>query len=670
MIHNHMMQSRTTTLLGILLAGFVFCSPALARQSRVSSPAGTNAKAPATKTAKAKTPAVTTSKTAKITTSVSTSVTASKVVTATTRPTTPIPVVPAKASEAKTVVGTKLAGKTATTTVATIARPAADSIESTTPTETGEPKGPSGIDIAIALANMSDGKITAEQLARQLAGPETATTSTQPPSTPVAGVEDYRVVAQALPAITESARFKAWTWGPIDRTQTNYMVDFAWFARNASWMERNPATLAATLNARPQGERVVMFWDMTDDLARNPLDNVALSAANPTQLSQFPSPWMDNGIATVRTRIANFIASFVAAGGNLDAVILDNETDLLWHHGFGNRDQLAAIERDPRFPQLAEELGFSDLDTIAAPGPLWTRWNEVMGRRFDAALETAVYDVVKAAFPNVIVSNYESFRMTADSASPWCTGTPDLRQSDGFGTHETHSYYGIITASLGSMKLDGVNPVGIDPFSGFRLQVHRWRACDNSSNRSMQAWIPPLHNACDEYDPSVVLTLQDNPFYTEMVLHFGVQGCETFLYWNSIAWKPSHNPAEFNRLSDQKVLDSCLRELNETLGQNPGAVVPSANPGFGDQVVASGRRVGDRVIWRFTFAPGIAAVEVKFVDGTTQVVTAEPTRPGAWFSYPASKSLRMNAAGTAPEMVIAPSGLAPTTEVKQLVSLR
>ena len=104
------------------------------------------------------------------------------------------------------------------------------------------------------------------------------------------------------------------------------------------------------------------------------------------------------------------------------------------------------------------------------------------------------------------------------------------------------------------------------------------------------------------------------------------------------------------------LLDSCLRELNVTLGQQPGSVVSARGPGFGDNAVASGRQVGVRMVWRFTFAPGINSVVVKFMDGTTQAVTAENNRPGAWFSYPASKQIKMNAQGTTPEMVTAAAG--------------
>ena len=617
MMAHQINNSKTLKIVGVLLAGFIFCSTATARQSRLAPAAGTNSKVPAVKASVPKVAAVTTRK--------ATVIVKAPVATKIVRPTT----------SRVTVKSTAVASNTA---------------------------------LGQAVANFASGKITGEEFTRQLAGfsPRTidATLTVQPTAGTSAStlapspVADFALVPQDLPAVTETARFKSWTWSPIDSTKTDYMVSGAWFAQNASWLEKDPVKLAATMKSRPAGERILfLFWDLTSDIAHNPADKIQTVASTPSGTSsEVSSPWMDNGIGIVRQRMEQFLAAFTNAGGVLDAVIIDNETNLSWHHGFGNAAQNAAIESDPRFPALAAELGFDDLDSIGNLTPKWIRWNAVLGGRFDAAMQTAVYEPIRARFPNAVVSNYESFSMNSNNQSPWCTGTPDLRTTQGFGTHDTHSYYGIVTPSLGAFKFDSVNPVGIDQFSGFRLQVNRWRACDLASNRPMQAWISLAHNACDEYGPSTVLTLQDSTYYGEMIFHLGIQGCETFLCWNSAAWKSTHNPANFNRLSDQMLLDSCLRELNVTLGQQPGAVVAARGPGFGDNAVASGRQVGERMVWRFTFAPGINSVVVKFMDGTTQAVTAENNRPGAWFSYPASKQIRMNAQGTAPEMVTATAG--------------
>lgn len=217
-------------VLGLVLAGFVICTPAMARQSRVATPSGSNAKAPTTKAPKApaktsaatppatkssnastpapKAPAATTStsKATAVTTSKTSSTPKTSAPPATTtkpattsapgtKPATPaaptstkpassktpatatapaIPA-PAKPTEAKTVTGVTLGGKPVTTTVATIARPASTPTEVATKPAPVEPAPPTDIsksdaDLAKALVDLADGKITSDELARQLAG--------------------------------------------------------------------------------------------------------------------------------------------------------------------------------------------------------------------------------------------------------------------------------------------------------------------------------------------------------------------------------------------------------------------------------------------------------------------------------------------------------------------
>ena len=642
-------------LLTALVATACIATPAVAQGSRVSTPSGSNAKAPPTKQATQKATAVTTAKTvAPAPKAATTTTTAGKTA-----------VTPVAAT--KTVAGTTQGGKVATSTTATIARPTTTTVVATAkPTTTVAPAKPAELkpeELGKAVEDLATGKITPTDFTKLLAGGQTSVTTERAPGTTVATGSGTLPKGEpansagpppifALPAVTESARYKAWTWSPVDRTRTDFQTRCVWVTRSS-----DPSAVAATMKALPPGERIMFLWDQTNDLARNPADKLSLSSlpGHSTSSQQVISPWMENGTAIVRARMEAFMTAFVNAGGLLDGVVVDNETILCWHHGFGNADQNILIERDPRFGALAAELGFSDLDLIQNANPNWVRWNAVMGGRFDAALQTAVFEPIRSRFPAIVASNYESFSMTSDNSSPWCIGTPDLRITAGFGTHDTHSYYGIITNSLAGKRFDGVNLIGNDPYSGLRLQIHRWRACDLASNRPMQAWIAPANNSASQYGSDETLTLTNSPYYNEMLLQLGVSGCDTLLYWNPDPWVAGMNPAEWNSIDDQLRVDSCLRELNEVLGQQPGAVVATRGPAFSDLVVASGRQVADRMVWRFTFSPGINSVVVKFVDGTTATVAKEATRPGGWLSYPVTKPIKMNAGFTAPEMVVGPS---------------
>ena len=513
-------------------------------------------------------------------------------------------------------------------------------------------------------ALLAGGNITGQELAAGLAA------GALPPGTELKPVEvaqaqpaavvppppDFSVARSALPAVTEAARFKAWCWTDIDRGQTDFQLPMEWVVV----YYLNPVATAQKMNLRPAGQRVLFSWDLEKDMIGNPADflTAGIQTGQVGQGGQIFSPWCENGIDIVRARVTSFINAFADAGGTLDALILDYETDFWWGLRVGAQGQpgIDAIENDPRFPALAAELGFDDLNLIQDDNPQYIRWNQVMGGRFDAALQAAVYEPLRARFPNAVVSNYRSFSCDAANPTPWCTGVPDLRTTAGFGSHDARPYYGLISNELADKKPDGTTSrVGNDAFAGLRLQVQHWRATDAASTRPMHAWIAGANNPPDEYPPQVTRTLTNSPYYDEMILQLGASGCDTFLYWNPTSWLPTHNPADWNRLDDQVRLDSCLRELNEVLGQTPGAAVATRGPKFGDQVVASGRQVGDKMVWRFTFSPGINSVIVTFTDGTTTTVTKEANRPGAWLSYPATMTIKMNSLNSAPDMVNGPS---------------
>ena len=64
-----------------------------------------------------------------------------------------------------------------------------------------------------------------------------------------------------------TSRFKAWTWAPVTMTTVERMAPFVWAA---SWVQ--PETVAAALNAQPQGDRVLFFFaNITNSLAEDDL---------------------------------------------------------------------------------------------------------------------------------------------------------------------------------------------------------------------------------------------------------------------------------------------------------------------------------------------------------------------------------------------------------------
>jgi hypothetical protein len=62
-------------------------------------------------------------------------------------------------------------------------------------------------------------------------------------------------------------------------------------------------------------------------------------------------------------------------------------------------------------------------------------------------------------------------------------------------------------------------------------------------------------------------------------------------------------------------------------------------------VIATGRVVGDRVMWRFSFAEGVKGVTVTMDDGAEVYLSPDNDRRGTWYSHPTSRSLRTEASG-------------------------
>ena len=213
---NHQMTANKPThttayFVGCFLA-FAFCSTTVfAKQSRVATPTRTNAKAPAVKAPPVKAPPVkapavkapvvvkgSTTKVAAVTTAktiavAKTALPAAPVTTTKSEPVirttagalvptispvvtnvaTSSVLVPANPADSKTVAGNNLSGKTISSSVATIERPtpASIAVDAIAIAATG-PAAVTKTDaqIAQAIVDLSAGKITAEELTRQLAG--------------------------------------------------------------------------------------------------------------------------------------------------------------------------------------------------------------------------------------------------------------------------------------------------------------------------------------------------------------------------------------------------------------------------------------------------------------------------------------------------------------------
>jgi len=462
-------------------------------------------------------------------------------------------------------------------------------------------------------------------------------------STPDSNELDGEVVDSGTPG-----RHVAWSWSPPTVDGVDSVVPFIWAP---SW--RTPAAIAAETANRPDGHRVVFFYaNIVNDLAMHPED-ACLDHMN--NLTSFRSPWINHGIATVRDRIQAWMESFVSAGGSLDAVILDNEYTLgagQFMHSDG--ECWDAIMADQRFPSLAEDLGFNDLRSIYWGNDRYNEWNRVMDRRFDAAINAAVFDVVRTHFPDAVCSNYNSFIQDEGLSSLDIEGHSLFRESDGCGSHDARSFYGRISSALAGSHTEGDSAVvGNESWSSLMVCLHRLRGMRQSSEGPLMAWV------CNRSWGGSALwqtPLQADPLWDELVLHLGMHGVEKFLYWTES--NPLQNPIdpEGNPEQDQRRINDLMQELDANVGDlAPGYSLNQ--PSFSERVVASSVSNEHAVVWRFSFHEDVAGVSVRLDTGEQFYVQPEPGRRGAWFAHPAHRTLSINALGSSPVLTaVIPSG--------------
>ncbi|MDA0803775.1 MAG: hypothetical protein O2819_08510, partial [Planctomycetota bacterium] len=454
--------------------------------------------------------------------------------------------------------------------------------------------------------------------------------------------------ATSAPAVVATRSHRALAWSPT-QGQAN-MVDMMWVT---SW--RSPAEVAAESLTKPEGKRVLFFFaNIVNEMARNPADTCNnWTTAGSLQGTSFMSPWMDNGIAATRAQVEAFIADFAAAGGKVDMVILDNEKDLQAAHfmGNGNGDHWSAVMQDPRFSALAGELGFSNLRLIGWDNSYYHTWNQVMGRRFDAAINASVFEPIRAIFPAVQLSNYNSFAADAKFSFPDLSGHRQIRASGAVGTQDSRPFYGRMTAQAEATRFDGVTALGSTGFDALRNEVNAMRGTDLSSARRMQAWIANKSWGGDgNWAPT---RLANSRHWDELVLQLGMHGVTDFIYWTEVTSAYNNADQSKNPVADQDSLNALLSELNSVVGQGSGEPIFIGQVELGERAIATGMRVGSSIVWRFSFSDGVDSVQVSFDDGSVATVSRESGRSGAWYAHDAGRQFAMAANGGFPAMQLA-----------------
>jgi hypothetical protein len=468
-------------------------------------------------------------------------------------------------------------------------------------------------------------------------------------------------VATSATSVPEgSTGFQAFTWSANQPAATAHVTGLVHVYPGKSLDE-----VASELKGLPPGKRYLIIQNLTEDLATTSADQcvsrtwklvtrsvlapvkvgtsrVARSKIKPTTvvitervpvdtLTGFRGPWMDKGTVAVRARIDALFAELKRKGAEIDCVSIDNET---WLHAasfLGHPGALSAIENDPRWPALAASSGLplvvSDMTWGSEKYFLWT---ERMSGRFDAALNIAVFAPMRRYYPKASSSQYMSGTLKAQYATPDVNGHLDRRQTAGFGTHDNSEFYGWSAAGR-MLKCGGTST---DPsWLALRVEVHKIRGINASSVRPKHAWIACKSWEGETYAP---VAFANSPMWDEVVLQLGMHGVRRFFELAIEDYSISRAANLAKRTIDRAALEANLSELDRRLGSSSSESLIISQPTWNDQVLATGCRIGDRCIWRFSFAPTLSAVKVQMSDGSVATVTKEAGRDGAWFEHPAT----------------------------------
>lgn len=423
----------------------------------------------------------------------------------------------------------------------------------------------------------------------------------------------------------------AYSWSPVP-PECRHITPFVWI-RNDS----DPAAVAREALALPPGRRALFSWDLHRGLLTDTNDRCRGADG---RLTPHMGIWPEHGTEAVRARFDNFFRRFREAGGVADLLILDFEGGYSnWHiGGLKSRDRWLAIQGDPRFAALERRLGFGDLLSVAefSRGTNYQTWNAVVAGLLDASLNRAVFAPARAWFPAIRCSNYGSVIVTGENAGPDLNGHREWRLGGPVGTHVSRSFYGSI-GQLAARKLDGVQPLGQSPFAGLLYSVNRLRDMARSSTLPMHPWLAWQRYAGDGPGKPVA-AIGGSPYYRELAIHLALHGATEFLFWNPHPAPTARDPAPLSQPEDEILLDGILDDLNRRLGPGPRKPLTLQPVAWNARVVASGLRVGDRVTWRFTFAPGAEPCEA-MLDGKPVRLEPAAGEVGAWFTHAASQQL-------------------------------
>jgi hypothetical protein len=395
----------------------------------------------------------------------------------------------------------------------------------------------------------------------------------------------------------------------------------------------DPVKMAFSTKTMADGCKVVLGLSLPDGLVGQPDDRCVDALGKPLDS---PGIWPEHGIALVSRRCQRMFSAFAFARGKCDLLVLDYEQG--WSHWTLSREQLAAIEHDPRFPAVRERLGFDGLserasDWRAHPDDA-ARWESVQAGLFSDAVNRAVGIPLWANLPGAGLSNYGSAVISKANALPDLNGHAYYCEGKPVGTCQSPPLYGLV----GAIGITGFPGDWSSPMTALVLSADTVRASVRSSGIPIIPWVAYRSYPGDGPGQARV-TWVNTGYWQENVYHAMLSSAgNDILFWNP------HPPRETKPVGaaqrgataeDEQAMEDALAGLD---AQARGS--PLAAPLFTENVdyratvlVSASRTQAGRLVARVTFAPGADSADVK-IGETPYHVTRPDGKVGAWVDVP------------------------------------
>lgn len=388
-----------------------------------------------------------------------------------------------------------------------------------------------------------------------------------------------------------------------------------------------PGVAAQTTKRMLDGTRVILFRDWTSALLTHPNDK-CLTADG--KLTKAVSVWPEFGPRAIADQLDDYLQAFQQAGGQIDFVVLDAEDNFsCW---VMTDEWLDAIAADPRAPRLIAKLGFSELHNsllIRSKHGEYLRWNAVLGRVVEDALELAILQPLRRHFPRAGMSNFSGVAMTPQDVVPDVNGHLQYWIGDPPGTHQSPYHYG--GAFPPRIKADWNRP-----FMQVLYAANLVRCGDRNSAHQMIPWIGFKSWKADGDRPTV---WGNTPYWEEGAWHMMLSGgTSNLLFFNPKSRTPaSTQPAADGGaiLRDNDAMEQAMADMEQAAKGSPIVAPLTIEPIAWDAgtIVSAARLADGAALARVTFSERATSISFK-LDGKDVTVQRPPNQVGTWVRVP------------------------------------